>query len=341
MTQPATAKQLTGRQRAAIAVLALDEPLAAQILAQLEEPELKALAKAVDELDVVGDDLLLSVIEDLEKALTGPLSVSRAGGRAYMRKLAQAALGDDRAHKLFAPPPSEQPNPTELLRSARVNTLADLLVEEHPQIAAVVLTQLPARTTSKVLSLMPSAVAADLLGRISDLDEIPDLAVAEASESLVRALAAAGGLASSDAHSEFDGLAFSASILNELPQDDGDKLLEHVAERDDATARRIREAMFTFEDLLRIDAREIAGLLRAIQADTLVVALQTAGNDLRDHFLNALSKRAAATLRDDLAAMPPKRVSEVEAAQREIVELTMRLAAEGKLTLPPRGSGDE
>ena len=337
MTKPAPV--LTGRQSAAIAVLALDEELAAQILAQLEEPDLKALAKAVDELDVVKDETLARVIEDLEKALTGPMSVSRAGGRAYMRKIATAALGDDRAQELFAAPAPPPVNTTELLRSARVSTLADLLVEEHPQIAAVVLTQLPARTTSKVLSLMPAAVAADLLARVAELDEIPDLA--EASESLVRALAAAGGLATSDQRSEFDGLAFSAQILNELPQDEGDKLLEQVADRDDAAARRIREAMFTFEDLMRIDGREIAGLLRAIQADTLVVALQTAANDPRDHFLNALSKRAAATLRDDLSAMPPKRVSEVEAAQREIVELTMRLAAEGKLTLPPRGEGSE
>jgi flagellar motor switch protein FliG len=327
------------RHKAAIAVLSLDEEVAGQILAQLDDRELKALSTAVDELDMVPTEALIGVLEDFEKALAGPMSVSRTGGAAYVRRLAVSSLGEDRARKLFAPPEEPKLEPIQQLRGARTQALADLLSEEHPQIAAVVLTQLPARTAAKILHAMPSELAAELTSRLADLEEIPDRAVLEASDQLVRALASTGGLQSSDQRSEFDGLAFAAALVNEMTTDDGDALLARVGERDAAIAARVREAMFTFDDLLRIEQRQLGPLLRAVQGEAMVVALQTASEELRDHFFGALSQRAAQTMREDLEASPPKRVAEVEAAQREIVEAAMRLAAEGTLQLPPRGEG--
>lgn len=327
----------TGPQRAAIALLSLDEEVAALVLARMADHDVRRLVDAVDELDVVQADVIDRVLEELERGLTNPLSLVRSGGTKYVRRLADRAFGSDRAQKLFgvAPPPSE---PLQLLRSARVSSVAQLLADEHPQIAAVVLTQLAPPIAAKVLGLMPPELAAELAKRISELDEIPDHAVAEASESLVRALELAGGLASSDARSEFDGLAFSAAVVNEMSSEDGDNLLGKIAEHDEQAAMRIREALFTFEDLARIAKREIGQLLRAVNSEVLVTALQTAPTDLRDHFISSLSQRAGATLRDDLAAAPPKRLSEVEAAQKEIIEAAMRLAGEGKLTMPSRGS---
>lgn len=331
--QPAT---MYGPQKAAIALLSLDEEVASKILAKMAEHDVRRLVDAVEELENIGSDQITKVLEELEKGLTNPLAMVKSGGTKYVRRLADRAFGTDKAQRLFgvAPPPSE---PLQLLRTARATALAQLFTEEHPQIAAVVLTQLAPTVAAKVLNLMPKEIAADLATRISNLDEIPEHAVAEASESLVRALEAAGGLASSDTRSEFDGLAFSASIINEMASDQGDSLLEKIGEGDEKAATRIREAMFTFEDLERIASREMGQLLRAVQSEVLIVALQTATPELKDHFLSSLSQRASATLRDDLAAAPPKRLSEVETAQREIVEAAMKLAGEGKLTLPARG----
>jgi flagellar motor switch protein FliG len=327
----------SGPQKAAIALLSLDEEVAALVLSRMADHDVRRLVDAVEDLQEVSGEIIEKVLLDLERGLTNPLAMVRSGGTKYVRKLADRAFGVDKAQKLFgvAPPPSE---PLQLLRTARVNALAQLLAEEHPQIAAVVLTQLAPGVAAKVLSLMPPATAADLAQRISDLEEIPEHAVNEASESLVRALEAAGGLAGSDARAEFDGLAFSAAIVNEMSSEDGDSLLEKIGEANEAAASRIREALFTFEDLQRIASREMANLLRSVQSEVLVTALQTATSELKDHFLGALSQRASATLRDDLAAAAPKRISEVEAAQREIVEAAMKLAAEGKLTMPGRGS---
>jgi len=327
---------LEGRHKAAIALLSLDEEIATAVLSQMAEVDVRRLCEAVTELDDVGADVIASVLEDLEHGLTSPLAMVKSGGTKYVRKLADKAFGTDRAQRLFGLPEGTT-DPLVLLRTARVNVIAQLLTEEHPQIAAVVLTQLPAELVAKVLALMLPEAAADLAGRIADLEEIPEHAVAEASESLVRALEAAGALATSDTRAEFDGLAFSAAIVNEMSSESGDQLLGMIAERNEQTASRIREAMFTFEDLLAIASREIGGLLRSVQSETLVTALQTATTELREHFFASLSQRAAGTLRDDLGATAPKRLSDVEAAQREIVEAAMKLASEGKLTLPERG----
>lgn len=329
---------LDGRHKAAIALLSLDEDVATAVLQRMPEPDVRALSEAVAELDNVGPDVIVRVLEELEYSLTSPLAIVRTGGPKYVRMLADKAFGADKAQRLFGPPGAPAA-PLELLRTARVNAIAQLLTEEHPQVAAVVLTQLPPGIAAKVVSLMTSEVAADLMNRLADLEEVPEHAVMEASESLVRALEAAGALASTDSRSEFDGLAFTASIVNELTQEKGDDLLGLIAERNEQTASRIREAMFTFEDLLKVSQRELGTLLRAVQSETLVTALQTAPQQLRDHLLGALSQRAGATLRDDLMAASPKRLSQVEAAQREIVDSAMRLAEEGKLTLPQRGEG--
>ena len=328
--------ELEGPQKAAIALLSLDEEVAQAVLGKMSDDDVRRLIQAVEQLDDVGGEVISLVLEDLERGLTSPLAIVRTGGSKYVRKLAENAFGPDRAQKLFGAPPAPT-DPLQLLRTARVNAIAQLLTEEHPQIAAVVLTQLPAGIAAKVLGLMPADIAADLTGRISELEEVPEHAVAEASESLVRALEMAGGLANSDARQMFDGLAFSAAIVNELSSEIGDDLLGKIAERDEGAASRIREAMFTFEDLQRIASRELGNLMRSVQSETLVTALQTAPATLREHLLSSLSQRAAATLRDDLASAAPKRLSEVEAAQRECVDAAMKLAAEGKLTMPSRG----
>jgi len=332
----ATANQISGPRKAAIALLSLDEELASQVLSKMSLVDVRRLCEAVETLGDVQGDLIQVVLHDLERGLLDPLAMARSGGQAYLRKLADRAFGPDRAKKALG---IEAPNPEPLqqLRTARVSVLAQLLADEHPQIAAVVLTQLPARVASKVLALMEQPVAADLTSRISALEEIPEHAVTEASESLVRALEAVGGLATSDARAEFDGLAFSASIVNEMTSEQGDELLGVIAQRDESTATKIREALFTFEDLLRIQPRDLGNVLRAVQAEALVTGLQTATQELKEHVLGSLSQRAAATLRDDMSSLPPKRLSEVEAAQKEIIEATLRLAGEGKITLPARG----
>src|SRR5580704_4751808 len=192
----------SGDRRAAIALLSLDEELASKVLARMPERDVRRLAEIVEDLGEVSSATIEKVLLELERGIVDPLATARTGGHKYMRKLADRAFGSERAQRLFGIPTPQVSEPLQLLRTARATALAQLLSEEHPQIAAVVLTQLQPKVAAKVIALMEPELAADVAARIAELEEIPENAVAEASESLVRALEAAGGLASSDSRSE-------------------------------------------------------------------------------------------------------------------------------------------
>jgi flagellar motor switch protein FliG len=330
MTQPAS--PLSPAQRAVLVLMSLDEQVAAELLRHLEEPDLKRLAAAVDGLDSVTFEAAVPVLEEFERQLQRPQLAGTAA--RYMRKLTAAAIGDDKADRLFAPTPPA-PSPLDAIRSAKAQTVAELLQDEHPQVAAVVLSQLP--QAGKVLMAMPAGLQADLAARIAVLEEIPPQVLEIASESLQKSLIAAGAM-SKDGKTEFDGVAYVAGLLKDLPSEASEQILNSL---DDETAGKVRQAMFTFEDLLLLDKRSMQTLLRELPGEQLCVALRTASESMRAHFFGCMSARAAETLREDLELMPPKRLSEVEASQREVVEAALRLGQTGQIQLPNRGGTDE
>jgi flagellar motor switch protein FliG len=315
-----------------LVLMSLDEQVAADLLRHMEESDLKRLAAAVEGLDAVSFDAVVPVLEDFERQVQRPQLAGR--GARYMRKLTAAAVGHDKAERLFAPVKAT-PSPLEAIRTAKAHTVAELLQEEHPQVAAVVLSQLP--QAGKVLQAMPAGLQADLAARIAMLEEIPPEVLTIASESLQKSLTAAGAMPK-EGKSDFDGVAYVATLLNDLPAEASEQILASLA---DETARKVRQAMFTFEDLLRLDKRAMATLLRELPGDQLCVALRTASETVRAHFFSCMSTRAAETLREDLELMAPRRLTEVEAAQREVVEAALRLGQSGQIQLPGRGGGDD
>lgn len=329
-----TQQHLSPAQRAVLVLMSLDEQVAADLLRHMEEADLKRLAAAVEGLDQVSFDLAVPVLEDFERQLARPQLSGR--GARYIRKLTAAAVGNDKAERLFAPV-QVVPTPLDAIRAAKANTLAELLQDEHPQVAAIVMSQLP--HAGKILQAMPAGLQADLAARIAMLEEIPPQVLEIASESLQKQLAQSGGMPKGEAgKAEFDGVAYVAVLLNDLPAEASEQVLGSL---DEETARKVRQAMFTFEDLLRVDKRSMQTLLREVPGDQLCVALRTASETVRTHFFACMSGRAAESLREDLEIMPPKRLSEVEAAQREIVEAALRLGQTGQIQLPNRGGGDE
>lgn len=326
--------QLSPAKRAVLVLMSLDEQVAADLLRHMDDADLKRLALAVEGLDQVSFDLAVPVLEDFERQLARP-QLSGNGAR-YIRKLAAAAVGNEKADRLFTPT-RVGPSPLDAIRAAKAHTLAELLQEEHPQVAAIVMSQLP--HAGKVLHAMPAGLQADLAARIAMLEEIPPQVLEIASESIQKQLTEAGGMLKGDgSKAEFDGVAYVALLLNDLPAEASEQVLGSL---DEETARKVRQAMFTFEDLLQVDKRSMQTLLREVPGDQLCVALRTASETIRTHFFACMSTRAAESLREDLEIMPPKRLSEVEAAQREIVEAALRLGQTGHIQLPNRGGGDE
>ena len=326
----ATPSQMSGPRRAALFILGLPEDVASLVLRNLSEDDLRRLASETENLDPRELANIDPAMLEFERRFRDTTPMGKPGD--HLRRLTTSTLGSEKARRLFDPTMDDVPA-LEAIRQARTQTLAELLQDEPPQIAAVIVSQLPREQGAKVLMAMPLDQQGDILARIATLREVPAHAVQIASESLARTLAAAGGLGIEERR-EFDGVSFSAGMLNELPPTDTERLLSGLQDRHEKLVPKIREAMFTFEDLARIEVRQLQVLMREVQSEQLLIALKTASESLRDKFLSAVSSRAAQSMREDLQLMPPMRLADVEGAQREIVEAAMRLSSEGRLSLP-------
>ena len=290
--------RLGGPQKAALVLMALDEDVAAEVMRHLDEAELRRLAESTETLQGVSPEVLGPVFEEFERSMRD--SMQLRGGAAYLRRIAATALGEERAQRLFAP--STERTPLDAIRSARANTLADLLTEEQPQVSAVILSQLSKDRAARVLGAMPQEAQADLVGRIAAMTEVPSRALQLASESLARALEEAGGLSSEEERRDFAGVSFAASLLNELPPADSDRLLGGMSTNQAQLASQIREAMFTFEDLVRLDSRGLQLLMREVPSDRMLMAMKTASETLREKLLSAVFNEA---LRRRVRKYPP------------------------------------
>ncbi|MBK8014103.1 MAG: hypothetical protein IPK13_22490 [Deltaproteobacteria bacterium] len=330
--------ELSGVERATLIFLALDQDLAQEVLRHMSEEEVQRVLECAQGLDPAVVDAVDGTFEALESMMKSTLALHLRRAGSYLQDLAGRVLGREKVSLLLKPKEEELAS-LKAIKAARANTLSELLGEEHPQIAAVIVSQLPKDQAAKVVQGMSTEKKVDILTRMASLKEISPDMVAMASNALVNTLQAAGGVSGGENQEQFNGVAFVASLLNELPRDATEELMENLEEADPEVAPKIRQAMFIFEDLLRVSVRNLQTLMREVATEQILIALKTASEELREHFLSAVSSRAAQAMREDLALLPPMRISDVEQSQQEVIEIAQRLASEGRLTLP--GAGGE
>jgi flagellar motor switch protein FliG len=330
--------QLSGKAKAAVFLLSLPEEKALKVIEQLDERELRELKGAVEGMNPIPQSALQEVYseftEDFKRGLT-----SVQGGSIYLRSLVTKVRGEQETQRIFteralaaASTPGEPVRPFAALADADPEVLRVALAEEHPQVAAAVLGHLTPTLAAQIIQKLPTGQQTDVVLRLALLSAIPPEALADAEFGL-------GGLGFTAAASggDVNGLESAASILNELPGNTANELIERIAENHPDQASQLQRAMFSFEHLIEADARGLQQLLREVQSDTLLVALKTASQTLKEKLLSCMSSRAAAMLQEELELMPPVRLVDVENAQQQIISTAMRLLNEGKLSIKGRG----
>lgn len=317
----------------AILLLALGEEAAAEVFRQLAPKEVERLGEAMARLRSTDRERLQQVLERFHET-AGRHDSLVADNDAYVRRVLTRALGEDRARPMLERVvPEAGGSGIERLRWMDAESVAAVIAGEHPQIVASVLVHLERDHAAAVLALLDEARRRDVVLRIARLDAIQPAALKELDATLSAALSA--GEVSRAA--KLGGSKTAAELLNMLGGGDSG-VLEAIRERDPALAQEIEDRMFTFDDLIRVDDRGIQTLLREVPSDQLVVALKGADPALREKVFRNMSQRAAESLREDLEARGPMRVSEVEAQQREILQTARRLADEGQIVI---GTGNE
>jgi flagellar motor switch protein FliG len=316
---------LTGPQKAVLMLLSLDEATATPILAEMDPEDVKKLRDAAAGLRAVPTTSLDGVYAEFIERSRTAVAVPKGGVR-YLRRLAGRALGEPAAQQIFL---EAEATAIQRLAQAEPSALASVMETEHPQLVAAILSQLDNEKAARVLEALPEAARPAILERLGTMSEVP----ASLLEDVANALSAELPVAQSGGVMEVNGIARSAALVRRLGRETGEQLLGSIEEGNSELAGEIRKAMYTFEDLNALDARALRSLLESVPVERLTMALKTASETLKTHIFASMSKRAAERIKEDMEIMGGVRLSDVEAAQREIVEVALRLDAEGTISL--------
>lgn len=324
---------LTGPEKAVLFLLSLDERVAAPIVNDLSIAELKKLREVASAMTQVRSGALDTVYRDFAERSSSSVAVPR-GGLPYLRRLTRDAHGDRAAAEAFDEATKRAPTAFERLGAAPPEVLAGLLADESDQLVAALLAQLDSKQAALALQAMSTEREAAVLMRMSKMSDLPAELLAEVAEALVSELPET----EQEEILKVDGVKAAADILNSGGREMSTQVLEQIETEQPELARDMRLAMFTFIDLRHLDPRAMRTLLREVPTERLTIALKGATEELMTAIFAGLSERAANLIRDDLEVLGKVRKSEVDAARQEVVQVALRLEADGVLDL---GRGGE
>ena len=329
--------KLTGPKKAAILLLALGEDAAADVMKNLEESEIQQVGYYMSRFtDVAPEELDMVLEEFYRNSIMTDDGVSISSSPDFVKNTLTKALGADKAKELGENlRVGEDDVGLDALRYAEPIMISNYIRTEHPQTIALIISYLTnIDQAAGVLRTLPENLQADVVYRIASLDSIPPGVVNELNEVLSDEMKQAGSMVT-----KVGGVAPVAEILNSIDKASETRILSTIEESNPDLAEKIRELMFTFEDLTLIDSKQMQTVLKDVDKADLAMALKTASDAVRELIMKSMSTRAAEMLNDDLENMGPVKVSDVESAQQKIIKIVKKLEEEGKLIMA--GAGDD
>jgi flagellar motor switch protein FliG len=322
-----------GVLKAAILMLALGEEEAADVMRYLGPREVQKLGAAMSSMKAVASDQLEQVLDDFRTETEVNTSFGMDSDE-YIRSVLTKALGEDKASSLLSRIlGTRDASGIESLKWMDGQSVADLVRNEHPQIIATILVHLERYHACEVLNFFTERLRNDVVLRIATLDGVQPTALRELNEVLTKLLTGNEALKKKP----IGGVRAAAEILNFLSGEVESSVMDNLKNYDPDMAQKIMDEMFVFENIIDIDDRGIQILLREVQSESLIVALKGANQELREKIFKNMSQRAAEMMREDLESKGPVRLSEVEAQQKEILQIVRRLADEGQIILGAKG----
>ncbi len=331
----ADAGDASGVEDAAILLMSLGEEEAAAVFKHLAPKDVQRLGETIARMKAVPRERLDRVLERF-RTVAGEQSMLVADTDEYVKAVLRKALGEDKASLLIDRIlEGSDVNGIESLKWMEPSAVAELLRNEHPQIGAAILVHLDFDQASAILKALPERQRNEVVVRIATLDGIQPAALRDLNDVMAQVLA--GG--ERQRKTSLGGVKTAAEIINLMGASLETAVLDFVRDADNELAQRIMDNMFTFDDVEKIDDNGIQALLKEVQSESLVIALKGATPELREKIFKNMSTRAAETLREDLEARGPVRVSDVEAEQKELLKVVRRLADEGQIVLS--GASDD
>ena len=326
---------LAGPAKGLLFLISLDEAIATRVLAHLAPEEVRRLRSAAEMLKEVDPTELVGVHREFIDIVQKGVPASLKGSGAYLRRLVGKAHGEGAAAELW----SEQRGTEGVmaaLSNLDVSTILGILEREHEQTIAVILSQLPPQKASDVRGRMASERQADVLMRLARLESVPVSIIDEIDQQFASELEMLGA----DIRTPIKGMESASDVLKRIDGERAEALMEEISAVDTMMAEELQQSLFTFEDLMRVDARGMQMLLKEISSEQLVLALKTASDEIKEQVFGSVSSRAAKVLHEELDLLGPVRVAEVEEAQKAVVSQALELEREGKINIAREGGGD-
>lgn len=327
---------LSGQEKAAILLSSLGGETTQLIFSYLKDNDVKRLINGMSNIRKSPIWMVKRVLEEFYSMINedNDLLFSENKGRDFIIN----TLGEDRAKQLLGQIVEVgSSNTLESLELVDTRTLANFLINEHPQTIALILAHLEVEKKVDVLRRLPEGLQAEVVLRVANLDFVSPELIAQLDDVLKTELSTLGSIDTQ----QLGGVTPIAEMLNLMDKNSEKNVMSRVEEKDPELAEEIRKLMFVFEDLIYVDDKGIQSLLKEVDQQKLVIALKTAPEEVQQKLFNNMSNRAANMLREDLDALGPTKLSDVETAQVEIVNKAKELEQQGKAIISRGGEGEQ
>ena len=331
LNTPKTQAPMSGMRKAAILMLTLGEETSAELMRQLTEDEVQAVSREIARISSVSPEQAEAVLSEFQQMLVARDYVLK-GGLEHARRVLISAFGPETAEKILFRLSRSLRMDTEdftALQKADPQQLAKFVMKEHPQTIALIVSQLSPTQAAALLMSLPSELRSEVTLRMASLDQISPEIISKIASIVHQRLKGLGQLS----RQSYGGVKAVAELLNRLDSSVSKEILETIGQQDEKLVEQIRHLMFVFEDLLLIDHNGIKELLAKVDRKLLTVALKGTSEQLKNHLLSAMSQRGREMLLEDMEALGPVKIKEVEAAQQAIIAVARELEAQGVLSL--------
>ncbi len=327
--------EFTGLQKASVLMMSLEEEVAAKVFSLMTESEIKKISKSMSTLGNIDSPTTNRLITEFSVKLSSGRDI--IGNSENTQKILSRALGEENASAVMGTLDGPEGIDTwDKLNNINEEVLASFLKNEYPQTAALVLSKMRSSQAARVLSILPDEISMDVIQRMLTIEPVKHEILMEIERTLQQEFMT--NLSSSE---EVDSYEMMAEVFNNFDRNTETKFFELLEATDNDAAERIRELMFTFEDLAKIDASGIQKLISKATKEHLVIALKGANDALRELFFSNMSERAVKIMKEDMESAGPVRIKDVDEAQMSVVNTAKELVDNGDIIIMDDSNDDE
>ncbi len=329
-------KNLTGRQKAAIFLVALGSDVSAEVMKHLREDEVETLTFEIARLDTIDADFKDQVLEEFQELMQAQNFIT-TGGIDFARDLLEKSLGSQKAIDIINRLTSSlQVRPFDFIRRTDPTHLLNFVQQEYPQTIALILAYLEPQKAATILQNLPQEIQPEVSRRLASMDRTSPEVLREVERVLEKKLSTL----SSEDYTAAGGVDSIVEILNLVDRSSEKAIIETLEEEDPELAEDIKKRMFVFEDIVMLDDRAIQKVLREVDTQDLAKALKSVDTEVQDKIFRNMSKRAASMLKEEMEYMGPVRLKDVEECQQKIVSVIRRLEDSGEIVIARSGDDE-